>query len=120
MPGVFPIAANKDLMGRITLIRNLIYQHRLFVLSHCHATLKEMSLYQFSESRPEPIDRDNDALDAMGYAIFNGWPSVDGLEPEKAPRIKNRVEMDLEARGLLKDGVFQNIFEASDDSYFLM
>ena len=120
LPGVFPIAANKDLMGRITLIRNLIYQHRLFVLSHCHATLKEMSLYQFSESRPEPIDRDNDALDAMGYAIFNGWPSVDGLEPEKAPRIKNRVEMDLEARGLLKDGVFQNIFEASDDSYFLM
>lgn len=116
LPDVFPIAAIKDIPGRITLIRNLIFQKRVYCLSKCYRTIRELSLYAFDPVRNQPVDRDNHAMDALGYVIHNGWANVDGLASPEPERKKNRIELDLEARGLLKDGVFQTIV-ASDDYY---
>lgn len=117
-PDVFPIAAVKDIAARVTLVRNFIYQKRIYVLAHCRMTIKELSLYSFEANRPVPAPGNDHAMDALGYVIHNGWQNVEGLESPKEDRIKTRVELDLEARGLLKDGVFQNIVD-NEDFYIL-
>lgn len=113
-PDVFPVAATKDVPATITLVRNFIYQKRVFVLGHNTHTIKELSLYSFAKDKAIPVDKNNHTLDAFGYVVFNGWKLVDGLKEIKAPEKKSRVQEDLEARGLLKDGVFQNIFETDE------
>lgn len=116
-PDVFPIAAVKDIPNRITLVRNFIYQQRVFILSHNIKTIKEMSLYAFDATRNLPIDRNNHFSDALGYVIHNAWGSVDGLQKKEPEKPKSRIMEYEERRGLLKDGVFQSMLERNE---FLM
>lgn len=109
LPDVFPIAAVKDIPGRITMVRNFIHQQRVFVLSHNKYTIQELSVYSFQVDKPIPVDKDNHTLDTMGYIIHNGWQNVEHLTREVVEKPKNRVMLDLEARGLLKDGIFQSV-----------
>jgi hypothetical protein len=114
-PNVFPQPAVKDIPTRVTLVRNFIYQHRVFVLSHCHFTKKELGLYTFDPVKHVPLDKNNHAMDCIGYIIHNAWELVDGLTKKEPTKPKSRVQEDLEARGLLKDGIFQNILNGEDN-----
>jgi hypothetical protein len=106
-PDAFPLPAIKDIPGRITLVRNFIYQKRLFILEHCVSTIRESGLYSFQPGRPIPMDSNNHTLDALGYIIHNAWALVDGLKPKAPEPEKNRLILDLEAKGLMIDGEFQ-------------
>jgi hypothetical protein len=105
-PDVFPIAAKKDIPSTVTLIRNFIYQRRLYILSHNKNLIKEISTYAFDPIKHIPVDRENHSTDALGYAIKNGWPSVDGLSEIEPPIIKNRIILDLEKHGMMDKGIF--------------
>ena len=106
-PDVFPMAAVKDIPARVTMVRNFIHQKRVYVMSHCHETTRELGLYEFQEDKPVPKDANNHCMDTMGYIIHNGWQNVEHLQKPVEEKPKSRVQMDLEARGLLKDGIFQ-------------
>lgn len=106
-PDVFPIAAIKDIPGRVTLVRNFIYQKRVFVLSHNVKTIRELSLYTFELGKTLPQKVHDDCMDAMGYIIHNGWQNVEGLKAPEKQETKTRLYMYEESRGVIKDGVFQ-------------
>ncbi len=115
---VFPIPAVKDIPATITLVRNFIHQRRVYVLSHCDKLIRELAVYSFQRGKSLPEDKNDHCSQTLGYIIFNGWLLTDGLTAPELPKAKNRIEMDLEAKGLLKDGIFQNILPSEEYSIY--
>lgn len=75
--------ANKDVIGGVNLIRELIYQKRFFVYNTCKEFIDEASMYHYPEAKldiegkelKEVPEKFNDHLcDAVRYAIFSYTP----------------------------------------------
>ena len=63
----------RDIFEGTSLIRNLIFQGRFFVLKRCEHVLWEMKRYKFKEGlmgrAEEPEDKYNHCMDAMRYVL---------------------------------------------------
>ena len=69
-----PVDADKHILDRIQLLRNLIYQKRLYVFEKCVNHRREFSQYAFDPRHPElPIDKYNHCMDAAGMALENSY-----------------------------------------------
>jgi len=70
---------NKDVLGGLSTVRQLIYEKRFFVYNKCKETIDEMSMYHYPESGLDEGKEDkelpekfNDHLmDALRYAIYS-------------------------------------------------
>lgn len=64
---------NNDIFDGTSIIRNLIFQNRFYVLSQCVHVLKELRSYHFKEGlvtrSEEPDDKNNHTLDAIRYVL---------------------------------------------------
>lgn len=110
-----PIAASKDVDSRITLIRNLIYQKRLYVLSKNYDCIKEFSSYSFSPHSNRPVDGNDHSMNAMEYAIFSSWDSVSTIQPEANRPILTPVAEYYRKRGWLQNGEDDYILEETSN-----
>jgi hypothetical protein len=119
LPDCFPIPAVKEVDNRITLVRNLIFQKRVFILENCTETVKEVAKYSFTNSTHQPVDKDNHAMDDLGYIIHNSWGSVQELKKELPKPQISRVAQYYEDRGLLKDNQFHYTLEPNEDNFIL-
>jgi PBSX family phage terminase large subunit len=95
-----PQDAVKDIIGRVKLIRNLIYQGKIFVLKNCVNTRREFEYHMFDLKNPEmPEDKNNHCLDSFGYAIHTTWDQIQGKakvqakEEELIPFWQNKKEL---------------------------
>jgi len=81
--------ANKKLIERVTLVRNLIWQKKIFCFSNCTNTIRELNSYSFDHNNPNVPEADglNHACDAFGMVIYHVNPMVEGKatphEPEE-------------------------------------
>jgi phage terminase large subunit len=119
----FPIAARKKLTdtpeeaGRITLIKNLIFQRRVYTLKSNLYTNRELGTYSFDQKTGKPEDNNNHTTDAFGYCIYNGFPMVDGLKPKEQKAVLPTLWRVMEEEGYLKDGIFQNKLNSEDELF---
>ncbi len=64
---------NNDIFSGTSMIRNLIFQGRFFVLKQCVHVLNELKRYKFKEGlitrSEEPEDSNNHTLDAIRYVL---------------------------------------------------
>lgn len=64
---------NRDIFDGTSLVRNLIFQDRFFILKKCVQTQKEMKAYRFKEGligrAEEPEDKNNHLMDAIRYPL---------------------------------------------------
>jgi PBSX family phage terminase large subunit len=91
-PACLPRDAVKKIPGRITLIRSLIYQHRVFCLNKCVNTKREFQTYSFEQHQPNvPEDRNNHSMDSFGMAMHSAWPEI--MHRAKLPDEKKRDEL---------------------------
>lgn len=118
----FPMAATKKMQdtpektGRITLIRNLIFQRKVYTLSRNLVTNREFGTYSF-QNDGKPEDRNNHCMDGFGYCVYSGFNMVDGLRPKQEKKVLPTLWRVMEEQGYLKDGVFQNTI-SQEDSIF--
>ena len=73
------IPARDALVEGIQSVYSLFSNKKLFISPRCHQLKKELGLYRYATPRSSgivarPIDRHNDALDALRYLIFNELP----------------------------------------------
>lgn len=117
------VDADKKIDAGVKLIRDLIWQKKVFVLRRCPNTIKELDNYMFKDQeghRDEPEDRWNHAMDATRYVIHTCHFELSGLEVEK----KGEEELDnfwarKKEQGLYKDGqLADNIDKENYDSDF--
>lgn len=74
-----PVDAIKKIIDRTKLIRNLIYQGKIFVLKKCVNTVREFEYHMFDMKNPElPEDKNNHCMDSFGYAIHTTWDQIQG------------------------------------------
>lgn len=72
-----PRDAIKEIIERTKLIRNLIYQKKIFVLKKCVNTCREFDQHVFSDKNPElPEDKNNHCMDSFGYALHTTWDEL--------------------------------------------
>jgi PBSX family phage terminase large subunit len=75
--GIPVYEANKDIVGGVSYIQNLIKQHRFKVCNNCKNTIEELNTYQYVESKDGKPDKekpdklDDHIMDAMRYAIYS-------------------------------------------------
>lgn len=86
----YPIeSGNRDIYSGTSIIRNLIFQNRFYILSNCKHTLREIKQYRFKEGligrSEEPEDKYNHNLDAVRYCLAtHPLPSVNlGKRPNQ-------------------------------------
>src|SRR3989344_3921795 len=71
---------NKDILGGISFLQQLIHEKRLFVFNTCKETIDEMSMYHYPEPKDnkpeeeEPEKINDHLMDAMRYAIYSYSP----------------------------------------------
>jgi hypothetical protein len=83
-----PTDAIKDIATRTTLIRNLIYQGKIFVLKKCVNTVREFEYHMFDLKNPEmPEDKNNHCMDSFGYALHTTWDQIQGKVKKKEEEI---------------------------------
>lgn len=79
-----PQDAVKDIMRTLKLIRNLIYQGKIYCLKKCVNTRREFEYHMFDLKNPElPEDKNDHCLDSFGYAISMSWDQLQGKVPKK-------------------------------------
>jgi phage terminase large subunit len=86
IPRANPMDAQKDLHGGITLVRDLIYQKKVYVFPRCVNTRREFELYQYdAKRRSEPEDRNNHIMDEIRYIIYTTyeWLKAVGKKEEE-------------------------------------
>lgn len=95
---------NKDVLGGISFINELIYQKRFFVYNTCPETLDEMSMYHYPESRPqdegkeakeEPEKFNDHLMDALRYAIYSYAPAPNITSQATSPIIPYYPELGI-------------------------
>lgn len=91
--GVPVYEANKDIVGGVSYIQNLIKQHRFKVCNNCKNTIEELNTYQYVESKDGKPDKekpdklDDHIMDAMRYAIYSN-SGTEGVKYVASPIIK--------------------------------
>ena len=74
------VDAIKDIPGGVSMIRNLIFQQRLFCFKRCTNTVREFQNYSFDKRKDNmPEDKYNHALDAVRYVIQTTFQMVEGM-----------------------------------------
>lgn len=74
---------SKDIEKGIDSVRELLKQGRIHIHKNCVNTIHELETYSYPDTRNErnpnelPIDKDNHALDALRYALFNNQPAFE-------------------------------------------
>jgi phage terminase large subunit len=70
--------ANKDVLGGLSFVKQLIFEGRLRVYKTCEQTLDEMSMYHYEEPginekepREEPVKFNDHIVDGLRYAIYS-------------------------------------------------
>jgi len=67
------LPGERDIFEGTSIIRNLIFQHRFYVLKRCTHVLWEIRHYNFKEGligrSEEPADKSNHCMDAMRYVL---------------------------------------------------
>lgn len=72
--------AVKKIGPRLFLLRDLIFQQRLYVFSRCSNAVREFTYYSFNRLKiDEPEDKNNHAMDAIGYVIHTCENMVSGM-----------------------------------------
>jgi len=113
------VDADKQVDAGIKLLRDLIYQKKLYVLRRCVNTIKEVDNYQFKDQdghRDEPEDRWNHAADAVRYAIHTCFFELCGLETTKPEEeVLPAFWQRKKEQGLYKDGQLLDNKEGEND-----
>ena len=104
IPDCRPRDAEKHLDERIHLVRDLIFQNRIFCFTNCTYTLKEFDTYSMMPNKDEPEkDKHNHCLDATGMAIEMAWPE---LEHKAKPPEQQEVMSQFWA-GKMEQGIYK-------------
>jgi len=107
-----PTEGIKNIFERVTLIRNLIYQGRIYVLKKCTNTVREFENYMYDEKNPNvPADKNNHCMDSFGYAIRTTWDQINhkAKPPEKEEEPNQFWERKKELYKHLESGDNDNI-----------
>lgn len=123
IPEANAVDAVKDIHKRITLVRDLIYQHKLYYFGRCVNADREFHNYQFNPKRlEEPEDRNNHVMDSMGMAIFHTYDMIHHLGKKEEPEEEmtsfwaRKMEQGIyKGKGVLEDWDKLNNWEGEDD-----
>lgn len=87
--------ANKDVVGGVNQIKQLIYERQFFVYNTCQETILEASMYHYPEpdddekaQKEVPVKFNDHLLDAIRYAIHSYQPIKIDYEASAASPIK--------------------------------
>lgn len=110
-----PINAGvRDINYGTSLIRNLIFQERFFVLDSCTRVLQELKHYRFKEGligrSEEPEDENNHSLDAIRYVV--------ATYPIPSVRYKKKeISEDLPVFWARRTSLYKNEFKKDSSGY---
>lgn len=105
-----PVDAIKQILERTKLIRNLIYQGKIYVLKKCVNTCREFEYHMFDMKNPElPEDKNNHCMDSFGYALHTTWDQIQG-------KAKNTEEKPLSPFWQRKKELYKTLQSSDNDN----
>lgn len=86
--GLKAVNANKSVLSGIEQVAKLFKTDKLYISPQAEQTLKELQLYTWNEATGEPIKQNDDALDALRYAIYSDYAGNNQVRTISKRRLK--------------------------------